>query len=143
VKSIPIAELSPEWAALLEAARRARLSAYAPYSKYRVGAAVRTRSGAVHAGSNVENVVNRLSACAEQVAIYGAVAHGDPELQALAVVSENGATPCGACRQVMAEFATDLPILVADEAGHAWLTSLSELLPFSFSKEYLDSSSAE
>ncbi len=139
MRRIQIAELSKDWADLLEAARHARQFAYAPYSKYAVGAAVRTRRGATYEGCNIENAVNRLSTCAEQLAIWKALSEGDREIEALALVSEMGSTPCGGCRQGMVEFAPELPLLVADEDGHAWLTSLPELLPDSYSRKDMDS----
>lgn len=124
--------LAPEWRALLEAAKAARERAYAPYSHFPVGAAVRTRAGHIFAGCNVENASSGLTVCAERVAIWNAVSHGEKEFTALVVVTEPGSTPCGACRQVMSEFAEDLPILVADLDGRAWLTSLRVLLPDPF-----------
>ncbi|MHB1296129.1 MAG: cytidine deaminase [Anaerolineae bacterium] len=128
---------SAEWQALLAAALDARSRAYAPYSRFPVGAAVQGASGRVYQGCNVENVSSGLTVCAERVAIWTAVAAGETALRALALVTEPGSTPCGACRQVMQEFARnpvagDLPVLVADTAGHAWLTSLAELLPVPF-----------
>ncbi len=131
-KAIAQEALAPEWRALLEAAKEARERAYAPYSHFPVGAAVRTREGRIYAGCNVENASSGLTVCAERVAIWNAVAHGEQEFVALAVVTGPGSTPCGACRQVMSEFAEDLPILVADLAGHAWFTSLRALLPDPF-----------
>lgn len=124
--------LAPEWRALLEAATETRRHAYAPYSHFPVGAAVRTKEGHIFAGCNVENASSGLTVCAERVAVWNAVAHGEREFTALVVVTEPGSTPCGACRQVMSEFAEDLPILIADLAGHAWLTSLRVLLPDPF-----------
>jgi len=134
VKAEPIAvqELSPAWRELLEAASLARSRAYAPYSQFAVGAAVRTAGGTVYTGGNVENASSGLTVCAERVAIWQAVAAGEREFTALAVITEPGATPCGACRQVMVEFVAELPILVADTAGHAWLTDLQTLLPDAF-----------
>ncbi len=126
------AELSPEWRSLLDAALDARRRAYAPYSEFAVGAAVRAASGAVYTGCNIENASSGLTVCAERVAIWKAVEAGETSIQALAVVSVGGATPCGACRQVMVEFAVNLPVLVADVEGHAWLTDLQTLLPDAF-----------
>ena len=126
------AELSPEWRTLLDAAMAARRRAYAPYSCFPVGAAVRAVSGAIYTGCNIENTSNGLTACAERVAIWKAVAAGETVFEALAVITESGATPCGACRQVLIEFAAELPILVADTAAHAWLTDLQTLLPDAF-----------
>jgi cytidine deaminase len=127
-----ISTLSPEWQALFGAALEARQKAYMPYSRFPVGAALRTVSGRVYAGCNVENASSGLTVCAERVAIWKAVSEGEHTFAALAVVTEPGAMPCGACRQVLSEFAADLPILIADTEGHAWLTSLQALLPQPF-----------
>jgi cytidine deaminase len=131
-EAIAVQTLSPAWRELLDAASQARERAYAPYSRFAVGAAVRAAGGKVYTGSNVENASSGLTVCAERVAIWQAVAAGEREFAALAVITEPGATPCGACRQVMIEFAAGLPILVADTAGHAWLTDLQTLLPDAF-----------
>lgn len=125
-------ELSETWRELIAAAIEARRNAHAPYSRFPVGAAVRTRSGRIYVGCNVENASSGLTVCAERVAIWSAVAQGETEFEAVVVVTDPGSTPCGACRQVMSEFAQDLPILVADSAGHAWQTSLLALLPDPF-----------
>jgi cytidine deaminase len=120
------------WRELLDAAARARERAYAPYSRFQVGAAVRAGSGRIYAGANVENASSGLTVCAERVAVWKAVSEGERRIEALALITEPGATPCGACRQVLAEFESDLPVLVADTAGRAWLTSLAALLPDAF-----------
>jgi cytidine deaminase len=125
-------QLSAEWRALLEAAAQARQRAHAPYSRFLVGAALRAGSGRIYAGANVENASSGLTVCAERVAVWKAVSEGERRIEALALITEPGATPCGACRQVLAEFEADLPILVADTAGRAWLTSLAALLPDAF-----------
>ena len=122
---------------LVEKAARARAMAYAPYSHYAVGAALLTTSGKVYEGVNIENAAYPVTICAERVAIWGAVAAGKGAFAALAVASETGAMPCGACRQVMAEFAPEMPVVVLDCHGHAWMTSVGELLPSSFSPAQL------
>ncbi|GBC91721.1 Cytidine deaminase [bacterium HR15] len=99
--------LIPEEQALVEAARAARVHAYAPYSRYMVGAAVRTTEGQIFTGCNIENASYGLSICAERVAVFCAVAAGARAIEAVAIVTEDGATPCGACRQVLMEFAPD------------------------------------
>ncbi|MEA3408626.1 MAG: cytidine deaminase [Chloroflexota bacterium] len=124
--------LSEEDRALVAAALEARSRAYAPYSKFAVGAAVRTASGRIFTGCNVENAAFGLTVCAERVAIWKAVSAGERALVGLAVVSEGGVTPCGACRQVMSEFVEDMSILVADTENHVWATSLQALLPDAF-----------
>lgn len=119
--------------ALIAAARMAREQAYAPYSGYRVGAALLGRSGRVYTGCNVENAVYPLCTCAERVAVVKAISEGEREFVALAVVTENGASPCGSCRQTLREFGEHLSVLIADGAGAYRETPLSRLLPESFS----------
>ncbi len=123
--------------ALLKAAFDARERAYAPYSRYHVGAALLTEDGEVFQGCNVENAAYSVSLCAERVAIFKAVSEGHHRLRAIAVVTENGGAPCGSCRQVMREFAPDLIILIADEQGEVRRTTLADLLPDSFGPEDL------
>ncbi|HOE35516.1 MAG: cytidine deaminase [Chloroflexi bacterium] len=124
---------------LIRMAKEARELAYAPYSRYRVGAAVLTADGQVYTGSNVENAAYPSSLCAERVAIFKAVSEGHRKLDAVAVVTKNGGSPCGGCRQVMREFGgTELLILIADETG-ALLEefTLEQLLPRSFGPDEL------
>lgn len=129
---VSLDDLTSEWRELLDIAVATRAQAYALYSRFAVGAAVRTVSGRIYGGCNVENASSGLTVCAERVAVFKAVSEGESEFLALAVVTEPGATPCGACRQVMIEFVADMPILVADMAGNAWFTSLATLLPDAF-----------
>lgn len=119
---------------LVAAACAVRERAYAPYSHFQVGAALLTRDGQIVIGCNVENVSYGLTNCAERVAIGAAVAAGVREFAAVVIASSNGCTPCGACRQVLAEFATDLPVyLVNVEAGRTVTAlSLAQLLPGRF-----------
>ncbi len=121
--------------ALIQQAAEARENAYAPYSKYPVGAAVLTATGRIFNGCNVENASSGLTVCAERTAIQNAVSEGEREITALAVVTEDGASPCGACRQVLLEFGKDAVIILADGAGMFQETSLRELLPRPFSSE--------
>jgi cytidine deaminase len=125
-------DLPLEWRMLLDAAVSARQRAHAPYSRFSVGAALRGASGRIYGGCNVENASSGLTVCAERVALWGAVAQGETAFEALVVVTDPGSTPCGACRQVLSEFCADLSILVADTAGHAWMTTLQALLPDAF-----------
>lgn len=118
---------------LIAAARRACQNAYAPYSGFNVGAALQTRAGRVFTGCNVENASYGLTICAEQVAATKAVSEGERDFEAIAVVSRGGVTPCGACRQVLAEFNLDLRVIVADLEGNSRQFRLSELLPAAFS----------
>jgi len=114
---------------LIAAAARARRAAYAPYSRFRVGAAVRTADGAVYTGCNIENASYPLSHCAERVAIHKAVSDGHRRLAAVAVVADGTAPamPCGACRQVMAEFGVRR-IIVATPSGRRRVRTLRQLL---------------
>jgi cytidine deaminase len=104
---------------LVAAARAARKNAYAPYSRYAVGAAVLAASGRIYAGCNIENAAYPTGLCAERVAIFKAVSEGERELIALAVVTANLGSPCGACRQVFSEFAEgDAMIVLASARGN-------------------------
>lgn len=118
---------------LIAQAQAARERAYAPYSRYRVGAALLGRSGRVYAGCNVENAVYPLTICAERAAVVKAVSEGEQEFVALAVVTDNGGAPCGSCRQVLREFGQEIVVLIADVAGRYRETTVAELLPDSFS----------
>lgn len=119
---------------LIDAAVKARQQAYAPYSKFPVGAAVLTEEGQVFIGCNVENASFGLTNCAERAAVFAAVAAGHRQFAAVAVATEGGYSPCGACRQVLAEFSDDLPILIIDarSEGRVEEVSLTELLPRRF-----------
>ena len=124
---------------LIEAAVRVRENAYAPYSNYRVGAAVLAQSGKIYVGANVENASYGLTVCAERVAIFRAVSEGERKIAALCVVTPNGGYPCGACRQVLAEFASpSAEIIIATPDGKiADITTLEQLMPKSFGKDDL------
>ena len=130
-----------DWAELEKAALAVQARAHAPYSRYRVGAALRTASGAVFAGCNVENASYGLCVCAERSAVVQMVAAGERDPVAMLVVTPGPVlgTPCGACRQTLAEFAADLPIrlMVADGAVAARTTSLEALLPDAFRESSL------
>ncbi len=130
--------LPPEDRALLEAARQARRFSYAPYSRYAVSAAVRTASGRVFTGVNIENAAYPNGVCAERVAIFKAVSEGERRFETLVLVTENGGTPCGACRQVMAEFSLDMRVLIVDAQGrlHQEIT-VRDLLPGAFTADDL------
>ena len=123
--------------ALIAAARQASQNAYAPYSGFGVGAALQTRSGRVFIGCNVENASYGLTLCAERVAVAKAVSEGERDFGAIAIVSRGAAMPCGACRQVLAEFNADLRVIVADLEGNSHQFRLSELLPEAFSSSDL------
>jgi cytidine deaminase len=124
-----------ERAALVAAARAVRSRAHAPYSKFRVGAAVRDERGRIHVGCNVENASYGLTVCAERNAVAAAVAAGARRIRAVAVVSgaRPPVTPCGACRQVLAELGgADTEVLIAGATGAARRTTLGALLPRAF-----------
>ncbi|MBE3583240.1 MAG: cytidine deaminase [Limnochordaceae bacterium] len=126
-------------AELLEAARAARSHAYAPYSHFAVGAAVRTGSGRVFTGVNVENAAYPAGICAERVAAAAAIAAGERELVTCAVVGPNGkpCPPCGICRQFLAEFNEQMTLLLEDGEGGMIRRTLSDLLPGSFGSSHL------
>jgi cytidine deaminase len=117
---------------LVARALEARNHAYAPYSGYPVGAAVLTSSGNVFTGCNVENASFGLTVCAERVAILKAVSEGDTVVTALAVVTEGGATMCGACRQVLYEFGSEAKVYLADPSGTFRETDAKSVLPEAF-----------
>ena len=121
-------------ARLMEEARRARRMAYAPYSRFPVGAALLTRSGKVFLGCNVENASYGLTTCAERAAVFAAVAAGEREFAAIAVTAREGrgAPPCGSCRQVLQEFAPGMWIYWRDARGHILKSRLKALLPKAF-----------
>jgi cytidine deaminase len=123
---------------LIQNAKEVRHRAYAPYSNYAVGAALLTTSGRIFNGVNVENAAYPATICAERVAIVKAVSEGEVEFQAIAVVTENGGSPCGYCRQVLAEFGLDTVVLIADENGKLIVeTTVAGLLPLAFSPKDL------
>lgn len=121
----------PLRARLVRAARAASRRAYAPYSKFAVGAAVLAADGTLYAGCNVENASYGLTVCAERVAMQSAVAAGRRRLRAVAVAGPSGINPCGACRQVMAEFGVET-VIVAGSGALPESISLRELLPRPF-----------
>ena len=108
-----------EWSRkdIIAQAMQARERAYAPYSNYKVGAALLGKSGQTYTGCNVENAVYPLCICAERAAVVKAVSEGEREFVALAVVTENGGSPCGSCRQTLREFGADILVLNADTTG--------------------------
>jgi len=118
---------------LIRAALEVREKAYAPYSNYPVGAALLAESGQIYLGVNVENAAYPTSICAERTAVFKAVSEGERQFKAIAVVTANGGTPCGACRQVLSEFGLGIQVLIADDKGRLVSEmSLAELLPGAF-----------
>lgn len=123
---------------LINLANEARRRAYAPYSNYPVGAALRTKTGRIYTGVNVENAAYPQTMCAERVAIFKTVSDGETEFDVIAVVTNNGGSPCGGCRQVMAEFGLETIVLLADGNGKLVKEStVSELLPEAFTPKHL------
>lgn len=124
--------------ALIDLADEARRRAYTPYSNFPVGAALRTRSGRIFTGCNIENAAYPTSMCAERIAIFKAVSEGEKEFEVIAVVTPTGGTPCGSCRQVMAEFGLDTVVLIADGDGRlVQETTVAGLLPGAFTPKDL------
>jgi len=124
--------------ALIDLANEARRRAYAPYSNYPVGAALRTKSGKLFTGVNVENAAYPTTMCAERTAVFTAVTAGEREFEVIAVVTDNGGTPCGSCRQVLAEFGLDTIVLIANGGGKLMQEmNVGDLLPGAFTPEHL------
>jgi cytidine deaminase len=119
---------------LLESANRARKKAYAPYSRFSVGAALLTEDGKIYDGCNVENLSYGLTICAERVAVFSAIAAGSRNFTGLSLVADtpDPITPCGACRQVLYEFSPDLWVISTNLAGKQKKFRLRELLPDAF-----------
>lgn len=126
--------LGPGDEELVRVASLQRERAYAPYSQYKVGAAIRTARNKIHSAANVENASYGLTICAERAAVFTAVNAGDRALDAIAIVTagEELPSPCGACRQVLHEFAPGLRVILATTAGGREATTLAELLPRAF-----------
>ncbi len=123
--------------ALIAAACEARQFAYVPYSQYAVGAALLLADGRIITGVNVENASYGLTNCAERTAVFKMVSEGIQSFQAVAIATENAGSPCGACRQVMTEFAGDVPVYLVDGNGNGRETTLYTLLPDHFGPEHL------
>jgi cytidine deaminase len=134
-----MAQISAEAAkVLVQLALGARQNSYSPYSHYAVGAALRARSGRVFIGVNVENAAYPQTLCAERTAVASAIAAGEREFEAIAVASKNGGSPCGGCRQVLAEFGLDIQVILANETGEIVMRSkVGDLLPGAFTLKHL------
>jgi cytidine deaminase len=124
---------------LIEAARRARENAYAPFSHFQVGAALRTPAGRVIGGCNVENASYGLTICAERVAIFKAISEGEREFDAIAVVTDADrlTPPCGACRQIIWEMCGNVEVVLANLKGQVEVHRMKDLLPLPFDKSSL------
>ncbi|OPY57768.1 MAG: Cytidine deaminase [Pelotomaculum sp. PtaU1.Bin035] len=124
---------------LIKAASAAREGAYAPYSGFKVGAAILTTEGHCYTGCNIENASYGLSCCAERVALFKAVSNGERDFEAVAVTSgtDGYCAPCGACRQVLAEFNPAMKVYMVNKQGEYRLLTVAELLPVAFAlKKY-------
>lgn len=121
---------------LLDAAKNAMKNAYAPYSKFNVGAAVLMKSGQVYTGCNIENASYGATNCAERTAIFKAVSEGEKEIIAIAIVSSNNefTYPCGICRQVIAEFMNTGDFIFENAQGEVQIVPLEEMFPYRFTK---------
>jgi cytidine deaminase len=119
---------------LISAAKRARENAHAPYSNFRVGAALRATSGRIFTGCNVENATYGLTVCAERVAIFKAISEGERGFNAISVVTDADTLtpPCGACRQLIWEFCGDVPVILANLKGKIEVIQMKELFPKPF-----------
>lgn len=127
---------------LIAEAAKVRDCAYAPYSNFKVGAALMTLDGQIFSGANVENASYGLTVCAERVAIFNAVSKCHRDIAAIAVVTdvEEPASPCGSCRQVLAEFGMDMKVIIANTKGKYIETTVRELMPLAFDKKTLNRS---
>ncbi len=124
---------------LVNAAIAVAKKAYAPYSNYHVGAALYAEDGAIFTGCNVENASYPITICAERTALVKAVSEGQQQFKAIAVVTRNGGSPCGMCRQMLYEFAPELTVIIADFEGNVHqILPLCELLPHGFGPKSLD-----
>jgi cytidine deaminase len=124
---------------LLEAAADVRTRAYAPYSNFKVGAAVETENGDIYTGCNVESASYGLTVCAERVAIWKGISRGVTKFERIAVVvdTEEPTPPCGTCRQIIWEFCGDVPVILANLHGKKETVMMSELLPRAFDSKFL------
>ena len=128
-----------EFNALIAAATKVRENAHAKFSNFKVGAALRTPSGKIYTGCNIENATYGLTLCAERVAIFKAISEGERRFDAIAVVTDTGTLtpPCGACRQIIWEFCGDVPVVLANLQGKAETFRMSQLFPKPFDSSNL------
>jgi cytidine deaminase len=128
-----------DYEALIAAAKRSRENAHAPFSNFRVGAALRAKSGRVYTGCNIENASYGLTCCAERVAIFKALSEGERGFDAIAVVADTDSLtpPCGACRQIIWEFCGDVPVILANLTGKIEEERSAKLLPRAFDSSFL------
>lgn len=128
-----------EYDSLIAAAKRARENAHAKFSNFKVGAGLRSASGKIYGGCNVENATYGLTVCAERVAIFKAISEGERKFDAIAVVTDTSTLtpPCGACRQLIWEFCGDIPVVLANLAGKVEVIRMSQLFPKPFDSSNL------
>ena len=128
-----------EYDALTTTAKQARQNAHAPFSNFKVGAALRTASGKIYGGCNVENATYGLTVCAERVAIFKAISEGERQFDAIAVATDTDTLtpPCGACRQLIWEFCGDVPVIMTNLKGKAETIRMRELFPKPFDSSNL------
>lgn len=124
---------------LIESAKKAREKAFAPFSKFKVGAALRTRNGKIYTGCNIENASYSLTICAERVAVFKAISEGETEFEEIAVVADTDelTPPCGPCRQIIWEFCGDIPVAMSNLKDETETIQMSELLPRAFDSDFL------
>ncbi len=125
---------------ILDHAKQAQKKAVAPFSKFMVGAALQTKSGKIYSGCNIEVSSYGLTICAERVAIFKAISEGESEFTTIAITANTKefCPPCGACRQVLIEFAPDLTIILLNNQGKTKQTKIADLLPEAFNKDFLE-----
>lgn len=128
-----------EYEPLIIAARKARENAHAPFSNFKVGAGLRTNSGKIYGGCNVENATYGLTVCAERIAIFKAISEGERKFDAIAVVTDTDALtpPCGACRQLIWEFCGDVPVVMTNLKGKVEVVAMHDLFPKPFDSSNL------
>ncbi|HQU82204.1 MAG TPA: cytidine deaminase [Pyrinomonadaceae bacterium] len=124
---------------LIEAAAKVRENAHAPFSNFKVGAALITKNGKIYAGCNIENATYGLTICAERNAIFKAISEGEKEFETISVVAdtEELTPPCGACRQIIWEFCGDIPVILANLKGDSETVMMKELFPRAFDAKFL------
>lgn len=129
----------PDKDPLVEAAEQARTRASAPYSNFKVGAALETAGGKIYTGCNIESATYGLTMCAERVAVWKAVSEGERDFARIAVVADTDklTPPCGSCRQILWEFCGDVPVTLSNLAGDTETVRMSDLLPRAFDSEFL------
>jgi cytidine deaminase len=130
---------APNDAALIEAALRARDNAHAPFSSFKVGAAIEDDAGRIHTGCNVENATYGLTVCAERVAVWKAISEGAREFRRIAIAADTDVLtpPCGACRQILWEFCGDIELLLTNPRGRTESLRLRDLFPRPFDASFL------